>query len=160
MSLQNWSRKRRRKTQMDNTIKALSVAQPWATMLITGTPDGRIKKGETRTRRTNHRGPLLIVSTLKENKAAMAKFGFAPGSLPLGKAIGVIDVWDCEPMVKDDEKLALCPIYPRAYIWRTRNPLVFPHFLVKGNQGFYNVGLIKGLRGKVAIWIKINKDEV
>ena len=120
-------------------MKALSTKQPWATLLITGTLDGKIKKGETRSRPTRHRGALLVVSSKKEDRAAMKRFGFDKGSLPLGQAIGVVDIWDCELMVKDDEKLALCPLYPGAWIWRCKDPRAIEPFAVKGRLGLYEV---------------------
>ena len=120
-------------------MKALSVKQPWASLMITGTPDGRVKRGETRTWPTRHRGPLLIVSSKTEDKAAMERFGFEKGSLPLGQAIGIVDIWDCQRMVKDDEKLALCPLYSGAWIWRSKDPAEIKPFPVKGRLGIYEV---------------------
>jgi len=97
-------------------MKAVSVKQPWAHLLIFGLADGRIKKGETRTWPIKHRGPLLIVASKSEDKEAMDYFGFERGSLPLGQAVGVVEVHDCREMKTEDEEIALCPVYPGAYI--------------------------------------------
>ena len=79
------------------------------------------------------------MSSKTEDKAAMEHFGFEKGSLPLGQAIGIVDIWDCQRMVKDDEKLALCDLYPGAWIWRSKGPTEIKPFPVKGRLGIYEV---------------------
>ena len=120
-------------------MKALSVKQPWAHLLIFGLPDGTIKKGETRTWSTPHRGPLLIVASKTEDKDAMDAFGFERNSLPLGKAVGVVEVHDCRPMKPEDSELAFCGCYDGAYIWLCRCAYPVEPFGVKGRLNIYTV---------------------
>jgi hypothetical protein len=104
-------------------MKALSLKQPWANLIA----DGK-KTIETRTWSTKYRGKLLIVSS---------KF---PKIHPAGYAVAIVNVVDCRPMTKADEKAACCEIYPGAFAWVLDNvqKLEKP-FPVKGSQGFYNV---------------------
>lgn len=73
----------------------ISLQQPWATLLVLG-----YKGPETRSRKTKHRGPLLIHASKKfthENKALCKKFPFNifiqnPDKLPLGGIIGEVNI--------------------------------------------------------------------
>ena len=98
-------------------MKALSLWQPWATLMAIGA-----KTIETRPRRMNYRGPLLICATktwqpdiLRRLRfarwtgnspqdawdriaAALCKAGFkSAGGLLLGAALCSVDVCDCVP---------------------------------------------------------------
>jgi len=72
-------------------MKAISVRQPWASRIAEGN-----KTIETRPRPTNYRGDILVVSS---------KTPVASG-LPLGQALCVANLVDCQPMTKGDEKAA------------------------------------------------------
>lgn len=66
-------------------MKALSVKQPWAELLVSGR-----KTIEIRTWRTNHRGPVLIHASAK-----MDDVGFDLKDMPLGCLVGVMYLTDC-----------------------------------------------------------------
>jgi hypothetical protein len=78
-------------------LSALSVRQPWAWLIVNG-----FKDIENRSRRTHHRGPLLIHASLSRESYAehvqlvKRKHGI---SIPLeterGGIVGVVDVIDC-----------------------------------------------------------------
>lgn len=114
------------------TIKALSVHQPWASMIAAGT-----KKIETRTWGTHFRGDLLICSTRK----------LCGGDYLFGVALAIVDLWDCNPMVADDEKWAICLRKKGLYSWFLKDirPIKKP-FSVIGRQGLFNFQLPKGVR--------------
>jgi len=103
-------------------MKALSIKQPWANMIASGK-----KTIETRTWRTNYRGPLLIVSSR------------TPRIEPAGYALAVAELIDCRPMTKDDEEKACCQIYPRAQAWVLTNIRRIDPFPVNGKLGLYDV---------------------
>lgn len=106
-------------------IRALSVQQPWANLIASGE-----KTIETRTWSTNHRGPLLIVSSRR------------PAIAPAGCAVAVCDLVDCRPMTEADEPAACCEIYPGAVAWVLADvrPLARPYPL-RGSLGLYTTTL-------------------
>jgi len=81
-------------------MKALSIKNPWATLIA----DGK-KTIETRTWPTKYRGPLLICATKQPP---------APNS---GYAVAVADLVDCRVMVPADEPAAAVAVYPGAHAW-------------------------------------------
>jgi len=106
-------------------VKALSIKQPWASMIARGE-----KTIETRTWRTKYRGPLLIVSS----KKPVIK------GLPAGMAIAVVDLVDCRPMTPGaDEEAARCDVYPGAHAWVLKNRRHINPFSVRGQMGLYEI---------------------
>ena len=84
---------------------------------------------ETRTWRTRHRGPLLIVSALK------------PQTAPAGMALAIADLVDCRQMTIDDEEAARCQLYTRAQAWVLENIRAIEPFPIKGQRGVFETGL-------------------
>jgi ASCH domain len=80
-------------------LRALSVRQPWAWLIVNG-----YKDIENRTWQTRHRGPLLIhagvsKSDLKEELLASIEQRYGvrlPRSFEHGGVIGLVDVTDCK----------------------------------------------------------------
>lgn len=71
-------------------MKALTLIQPWASLII----DGR-KKIETRSWPTKVRGTVAIHAGKKVDKAAAEEFGYDPDKLPTGCVIGIADIVGC-----------------------------------------------------------------
>ena len=79
-------------------LRALSIRQPWAWLVVNG-----YKDIENRSWRTNHRGPLLIHAsnnrtlTTPENLAAIKKKYRVrlPNDFDFGGIVGMVDVVDC-----------------------------------------------------------------
>lgn len=79
-------------------LPALSVRQPWAWLIVNG-----FKDIENRSRRTHHRGPLLIHAGLSPSDYNPAtaewirqKCGInIPTELDFGAVVGLVDVVDC-----------------------------------------------------------------
>ena len=82
-------------------MKALSLRQPWASLIA----DGR-KTIETRTWRTHYRGPLAIHASARPY-----------ADLPTGGIIAVAWLYDCRPMEAADEDAACIALYDGAYAW-------------------------------------------
>jgi activating signal cointegrator 1 len=70
-------------------MKAITIIQPWATLIALGE-----KKFETRSWATKHRGPLAIhagkkidkeVCQHEEIRAALARHGYTVDNLPAGR---------------------------------------------------------------------------
>jgi hypothetical protein len=72
------------------------VRQPWAWAIVTG-----FKDVENRTRRTNHRGPLLIHAARQmdpegfKNLWELGVYRKLPNQLALGALVGVVEIVDC-----------------------------------------------------------------
>ena len=82
------------------SLKALSVRQPWANLITDGS-----KTIEVRSKATNHRGPLLIVSAKR------------PDVPPAGCAVAVVNLVDCRPMTQADERAAMTKREPGNWAW-------------------------------------------
>ena len=105
-------------------MKAISLHQPWASMIAQGT-----KTIETRFWPTKHRGDLLIVSTLKpEIKGFLC-----------GHALCIVNLVNCRKMIASDAAAARCPWCVDLYSWVLMDIRKVEPFEVKGRQGFYEV---------------------
>ncbi len=120
---------------------ALSVKQPWASMIASGK-----KTIETRTWTTAYRGPILICAGQSPDVAAMRRFGVVPDGwedrYPPGVALCVVQLLDVTPMTQADEVAACCARYPGAFAWRF-SPIVAPvaRVAVRGQLGLFKVDL-------------------
>lgn len=102
--------------------KALSIKEPWASMIR----DGK-KTIETRTWKTKYRGEIIICASLKPK----TKFS--------GHAIAKVRLVDCMPMTKSDEKTACVNLYPGAFVWILDDIRKIKPFKVKGMLGLFNL---------------------
>lgn len=103
-------------------MKALSVREPWLTLIVRGE-----KSIETRTWKTSYRGDLLLVGSKK------------PTGVYAGRAACVVNLVDCRPMVAEDEEFARCPVYEGAYSWVIDDIRPLIPFDVRGHLRLYNV---------------------
>lgn len=83
-------------------MKAITIRQPWASMIMSGQ-----KTIETRTWSTKHRGMLLIHSSARPKNQG-----------PTGVIMGVVKLLDVRPMERRDKKEACCDYAPGLYAWR------------------------------------------
>lgn len=101
-------------------MKALSLWQPWATLVMIGA-----KRIETRSWSTSHRGDLLIHAANKSTheqielrhedpfRSALAEAGYRRWQdLPLGKMLGQVQLDDCLEIVEPDSPLRPGTMYP------------------------------------------------
>jgi ASCH domain len=75
---------------MGNEVRALSVRQPWAHLILHGG-----KNVENRAKRTRYRGPVLIQAALRLERKRAEEHGLDPDELKRGAILGVVDVLDC-----------------------------------------------------------------
>lgn len=102
-------------------IRALSLRQPWASMVA----DGR-KTIETRTWRTNYRGMLAIHASMRPYDG-----------LPTGGIIAIARLYDCRPMTVEDEAQACIALYDGAYAWLLADVRAVPIIPCKGKLGLW-----------------------
>lgn len=105
-------------------MKAISVRQPWASMIAQGS-----KTIETRIWPTKYRGDLLIVSSKKPKI----------DNLPAGQALCIVELTDCQPMQVADEPLARCKWYKGAWTWVIGDVRPVEPFAVQGTLSIYEI---------------------
>jgi hypothetical protein len=126
-------------------MKAISIKQPYASLIAEGK-----KTIETRKWQTKYRGDILICASKKRDMAAMfylnnsgAKLAFSiKGDLldsPVGSALCIAELYDIKPMVEEDRRKALCGVYEGAYSWFLRNIRPIEPFEVKGALSLFEV---------------------
>lgn len=129
-------------------MKAITLHQPWATLIAAGH-----KTVETRSWPTNHRGPICIHAGRKSaadgidalEKAGVRLDCLYDAPLPLGAIIAIADVWDCKRM--DAEWVeSLSPLEravgdhkPDRYGWILRNVEPIEPVAARGAQGIWEV---------------------
>lgn len=120
-------------------MKAISVKQPWASMIAS-----RKKTIETRTWRTSYHGPLIIVSS-KRPKLGLLN----------GHALAVVELIDCRPMLKEDWRQAKVGFHPQLWSWVLGNIRTINPFPVTGRRRLYeipNVNFCKVCGCDIAEW--------
>ena len=107
-------------------IKAISIRQPWAQMIVQG-----FKTIETRIWDTGHRGDLLICSTQKPDWPG-CKCGFA---------LCIVNLKNCRPMIPSDAAGARCEYREdlKMFAWVLTGLREIKPFRVRGHQGLYEV---------------------
>ena len=125
-------------------MKALSVKQPWASLIIMW-----LKTIEVRTWVTKYRGPVLICSSQKPDADAMDldrvnDLMDVETMTPLGQALGVVDLVDCRELGKRDIGTPGTVILPelteKSLAWVLDNPRRIQPFTVKGRLGLWTPG--------------------
>ena len=141
-------------------MKAISLWQPWASAMAVG-----LKRNETRHWPTSHRGPLAICSALRKPKAADISQELASvlwqhrgrfagyhaniqdllDSLPLGKVVCVVNLFECVATSDIRFNLAEEELFCGNYLagrfaWCTTacKKLDIPVPVI-GRQGFFNL---------------------
>ena len=115
-------------------MKALSVQQPWAALLLSGQ-----KTIEVRSWKTQHRGQLLICASAVP-KDVFFKLKDQPAELlPAGSVIGIVDLIDCRPMTKKDDDASFGCYSPGAFAWVINHVSLCRPDKLKGALGLFNV---------------------
>lgn len=87
------------------------MIQPWASLFLLGEAPF-----ETRTWKTNHRGPMAIHTSKKPDKAVLnhkaiqyllGKYGYTKENIPTGVIIGIVDLVNCLKVIEDHQTWAV-----------------------------------------------------
>lgn len=106
-------------------MKALSVKQPWASLIAAG-----IKTREIRAWPTDHRGPLLICSSRRPVLSGHRH----------GMALCVVRVIGCRAMTESDVPFACVDrLYPGQFAWELGDVRVIEPFEVVGQLRLFDV---------------------
>lgn len=133
-------------------MKALSLWQPWASLVIVGA-----KQFETRSWKTSYRGTLVIHAALTRNAYTAAAMIAAKGlglildTMPRGVALGtveLVDVCPVEAVMESGEvkfgaqEWQLGDYSEGRYAWKLANPIAFPEPIAcAGHQRLWDVGV-------------------
>lgn len=104
-------------------MKALSVRQPWASLIASGQ-----KTIELRSCRTRYRGPILLCASKHRQ-----------GSGPKGLALAVVDIVECRPARDHDAPAACCLPESDEWAWILSNVRCIKPFPVRGMLGLFSV---------------------
>lgn len=111
-------------------MKALSVRQPWASLIANGR-----KTIELRSRPISFRGPVLIVSGARPWRG---EHGFELG--PLGVTICVVDIVGCHAVtIADAESACIVPPDGYGWGWELANARPVPNRPIRGKLGLYTI---------------------
>lgn len=113
-------------------MKALTVRQPWASLIMAG-----VKDIENRTWRTKHRGKLTIHAGRADRGPHTREAWHAVAALnldtPTGVLLGTVDLFDIT------ENSASAWAVPEHYHWQLRNPKRMRPVAAKGRLGLWQV---------------------
>lgn len=93
-------------------MKALTIRQPWATLIASG-----VKTIETRTWATKHRGPLVIHAGAALDRRGPIHRIPDPTRMPLGVTLARANLVDVRPMRPEDADAALTAYRPELFAW-------------------------------------------
>lgn len=115
-------------------MKALSVHQPWAWLIVNG-----YKDIENRTRKTNYRGPLLIHASKTVDNDAVRMLLDTGVQLPsragaVGGVVGIVELVDC---VKEHDS----EWFGGPWGWVLQKPLQLEIVPMRGQLGLFEVNL-------------------
>ena len=113
-------------------MKAISVKQPWASLIANGR-----KTVELRSWPITYRGPLVIVASVSAERDALARFDI--DDLPRGATVAIVDVVDVRPAHASDEAAAMVTPERGEYAWCLANPRPLAPVRVRGRLGLYDV---------------------
>lgn len=120
-------------------MKALSVMQPWASLLASGRKTVELRSWDTR-----HRGPLLVCAGKRfDPRGAHHEAG------PRGVALAVVDLVTTRPATMADagaagvppELLAKLLAAGPLFAWEVSSPHPVEPFAVTGSLGLFSVAL-------------------
>jgi activating signal cointegrator 1 len=134
-------------------MKALSLREPYASLIMAG-----LKTIETRTWKTNYRGDILIHVSKSRDTNFLARFPLITfkdkfnavdqinerikeNNFFAGQVIGVMELYDVQPMRRRDRVEACIDYSPNLFSWFIRDIRpVEPPFHVKGELRLFEVG--------------------
>lgn len=123
-------------------MKALTIKEPWATLIIDG-----YKKYEFRSWKTNYRGKILIHAGMSEEKDMLKKFKDYNLNCSKGMIIGEVLLTDCilvtkefeEELLKIDKTVYGRESHEMTYAWKLENVIKYDKPIpIKGKLGLWN----------------------
>jgi hypothetical protein len=121
------------------SIKALTIRQPWAELILRGQ-----KPYELRTWNTKYRGLLVIHAATKIDAENARRLGLNPEKLIAGAFVGVAILSDVRPYTREDAKLLKerrvgFGWYPYIFSWVLKKPRRISPIMGKGQLNLFKV---------------------
>jgi len=120
-------------------MKALSLKQPFAELILEGK-----KKIELRKWNTNFRGEFFIHASKNPDKESMKRFGFT--TLPLGTIVGKANLVDVKTYENEEEHMKDSNLHLASSDWGNHgfileNPIKIEPIPFKGQLNFFETNL-------------------
>ena len=113
-------------------MRAITVHQPWADLIVTGR-----KRVENRSRPTHHRGQLAIHAGLSRRQC-----GPGDDERTFGALLGVVEVYDCLSVAEYRRRFPGDQYATGPWCWCLRGARALSAPVpCRGSQGFFNVDL-------------------
>jgi hypothetical protein len=113
-------------------MKALSIKQPWASLIASGRKTLEIRSWSTR-----YRGPLVVVASAQPSREHMDHFTLADA--PLGATIAVVDLIEVREATPLDSERACWEVPPGMFAWRLANPRHLEPLAVRGRLNLWEI---------------------
>ena len=129
-------------------MKALSIRQPWAELILQGR-----KTIELRTWQTHYRGRVAIHASQTVQEEACVAYGLDPARVVRGALVGTVELVDISPLDEAawealrDQHLSLRDFPGPVFGWRLETPQPLPQPIpMRGRMSLFNVpdGIITG----------------
>jgi ASCH domain-containing protein len=126
-------------SRKNSLIKALTIRQPWAELILRGR-----KPFELRTWRTKYRGPLVIHAAAKIDAWDALHFGLNPENLVTSAFVGFAILSDVRPFTREDARLlkkrrAGYGWFPHNLSWVLKKPRRISPVKAKGQLSLFAV---------------------
>ncbi len=119
-------------------MRALSVRQPWASLIAIGE-----KTIELRSWRTHYRGPVLIVASARpDRRADLGALACRTLDRPHGVAVALVELYDVRPFARADERQSLFnPGEAPTFSWLLRGARALepPYVPLVGRLGIFHL---------------------
>ena len=122
-------------------MKALSIRQPWAELILRGR-----KTIELRTWQTNTRGRIAIHASQTVQEEACTAYGLDPARVVRGALVGTVELVDIAPLdegeweARRDQHLSLSDFPGPTFGWRLADPQRLPQPIPwRGRMSLFNV---------------------
>ena len=120
-------------------MKALTLKQPWATLISEG-----LKEYEFRSWNTNYRGKLLIHAGVSIDKEEIKKYNY---DYPKSRIVALVELIDCikiddkfNKMIKDKNSIVYGSKDREGYAWKLRLiKKIDDNKEIKGKLGLWNI---------------------
>ena len=120
-------------------IKALTIRQPWAELILRGR-----KPYELRSWGTNYRGPLAIHAAMRVDSDDARQLGLSHEKLVTSSFVGVAVLSDVRPYAREDARLlkkrrAGFGWFPHNFSWVLKKPRRIKPVKAKGQLSLFKV---------------------